>query len=653
MKRPWRQWATAYAMLAPALLLFTTFILLPAVLAVVIAFKRIDVTAGVMGSPWVGVQNFHDLFANVIYKERIQRAFANTLLFTVCFVPANLLMSIVIASLINGLGTKGQSFYRAAFYLPTVTSAIVFGMIWKWLYDTNYGLLNYVLESVGFDRIPWTGHPDWSMWSVIIASIAMGPGGNILIYLAALGSVPTEQVESARVEGANVLQSWWFVTLPHLRPVTLYLLVLNTIGSFQVFELVFVLTSGGPAGSSTVIVYEIYDLAFRQGRYGPAGALSLILVFVVCLLAALQFKMFGGNAEEASKRTILTRIAEFIGDTVGDFLGWVGRAASRIKFWPERAHNPEEHRKAWGDGNGSDHHIVTPTTDAWPPAGQSRMLRVLRAMPLHVALAPLALLFLTPMVWMFLSALTPDIYLQSVPPAVKPAHFSLENYQKLRETAPLMLRWFWNSAYLSLTVTLVQLCITALAGYVFARMVFPGRSALFALLIGSIMLPYQALVIPLFMVISSGIRGTFHVDLIDTHWAILLPAVISPVGIFLMRQYVQGLPRELEEAARIDGCGEFGVWRQVILPLCRPILGAWGILTFTGIWRSFFWPFVVLGTDQLFTLEVGLQTLQQQHGQSFGLVMAGATVSALPMILIFFIFQKQIVAGLTFGAVKG
>jgi ABC-type glycerol-3-phosphate transport system permease component len=120
-----------------------------------------------------------------------------------------------------------------------------------------------------------------------------------------------------------------------------------------------------------------------------------------------------------------------------------------------------------------------------------------------------------------------------------------------------------------------------------------------------------------------------------------------------MRQYILDLPRDLEEAARIDGCGEFRIWLRVILPLCKPVLGAWGILSFTGVWKSFFWPFVVLGSEKLFTLEVGLQTLQQQYVSDYGLTMAGATVSAIPMIVVFFIFQKQIVRGLTFGAVKG
>lgn len=632
-----RETAVAYSLLAPFLLLFTVFVVLPMILAIVIAFKRIDIAAGIASSPWVGIQNFRDLFANVIIAERVRRAFANTLLFTICFVPINMLVSLGLATLIHGLRGRGKSFYRAAFYLPTVTSAIVFAMIWKWLYDANFGLLNHVLGYFGLGPINWTGDPNWAIWSVIIAAIAAGPGANILIYLAALGSVPEERIEAASVDGANALLRWWTVVVPALRPVTLYLIVLNTIGSFQVFELVFVLTDGGPAGSSTVLVYEIYSLAFIQGRYGVAGALSLILMVIVMLFTAVQFFLLGKDTTLDTRRGPVGRAMDWMSDLVADFFMVLGDLAERlgrlVKTTWNRIHPG---RREPG---------VTPSRKVprW----------VFHEAPLHMVLMPLALLFLFPMAWMFLSAFTPRIYLQSNPPQISPGNFSLENYRHLFTAAPGIGFWFWNSLYLSLLIMTVQVLLSCLTGYVFARYLFPGRRLLFSTVISSLILPGQAMLIPLFIVIGSGIRNVFQIDLMNTHWALILPGLCSPVGVFLMRQYIEGLPLELEESARIDGCGEFAIWWRVVLPLCRPILGAWGILTFTAVWKNFFWPFVVLGSSQLFTLEVGLQTLQQQNVADFGLVMAGATTSAIPMIVLFFIFQKQIVTGLTFGAVKG
>ncbi|MDK2972905.1 MAG: multiple sugar transport system permease protein [Candidatus Sumerlaeota bacterium] len=672
-------------MLSPALILFGVFIGLPMILAIVIAFKHIDLAAGISASPWVGLQNFRDLFDNVLLAERVVRAFKNTLLFTICFVPLNILASIVIATLIHAIKSRSKSFYRAAFYLPTVTSAIVFAMIWKWLYDANFGLLNYVLGEVGIAPINWTGDPQWAIWAVIIAALGAGPGGNILIYLAALGSVPEDLNEAARVDGANLLLRWWTVTVPALKPVTLYLIVLNTIGSFQVFELVFILTNGGPAGSSTVLVYEIYSLAFIQGRYGTAGALSLILLAIVTCFTMLQFFVFGRDTTRSGKPGPVDRMFISINDAIADLLNVIGNAPPRIMASFRTAARRALRRS--GDGAVSTvpvpwHRRLLPPgsplrslperlPSSFRPAayrmlnGLRRFVRravlapdsptrvVLRELPVHVLLFPLALLFLFPMIWMFLSALTPRIYLQSSPPEVSLANLSFENYGHLARSAPDLWRWFWNSSYLSMLVMAVQVLLSCLTGYVFARLVFPGRRLIFSLFISSIILPGQALVIPLFIVISSGIRNVFGLDLLNTHWALILPPLCSPVGIFLMRQYIDGMPRELDEAARIDGCNEFATWWRVILPLCRPVIAAWGILTFTGIWKSFFWPFVVLGSEKLFTLEVGLQTLQQQNVADFGLIMAGATTSAIPMIVVFFIFQKQIVAGLTFGAVKG
>lgn len=276
-----------------------------------------------------------------------------------------------------------------------------------------------------------------------------------------------------------------------------------------------------------------------------------------------------------------------------------------------------------------------------------------RTLAVHLVLLPLALLLLVPMAWMFLSAFTPNPLLQDTPPHISWSNLALDNYQRLLERAPYIARWVWNTVYISITITAIQLLLACLGGYVFARMRFRGRGALFALLIASMMLPYQALVIPLYIVIGPWARRLLGVDLIDSHWAVILPGLVSPLGIFLMRQYISTLPGDLSDAARIDGCSEFAIWWRVILPLCKPVLAAWGILIFTWQWKNFFWPFIVLGTEKLFTLEVGLATLQQQNVTDHGLVMAGATISAVPMILVFLLFQRQIVRGLTFGTLKG
>jgi multiple sugar transport system permease protein len=162
------------------------------------------------------------------------------------------------------------------------------------------------------------------------------------------------------------------------------------------------------------------------------------------------------------------------------------------------------------------------------------------------------------------------------------------------------------------------------------------------------MIPGQVTVIPLFLLFTRGLG--MH----DSFWAIVLPQIAAPVGIFLMRQYIQSLPSQLEDAARIDGCTEIGIFCRVIAPLSKPILGVWAIFTFIGAWKSFLWPLIITSDQNLYVLEVGLKTLQFNAGpRNMGVVMAASLLASVPMIAIFFAFQKHLTKGLTIGAVKG
>lgn len=208
--------------------------------------------------------------------------------------------------------------------------------------------------------------------------------------------------------------------------------------------------------------------------------------------------------------------------------------------------------------------------------------------------------------------------------------------------------WFENTFVTALLVTVLSVLFSAMAGYAFAKFVFPGREAIFWLIIATIMIPGQVTIIPLFLLVTRGLD--WHNNL----WAIVLPQVAAPVGIFLMRQFIQGLPTALEEAARIDGCSEPRIFTSVILPLSKPILAVWAIFTFIGAWKAFLWPLVVTSDQNLYLLEVGLKTLQFNAGpRNIGIVMAAALLASIPMILMFFAFQKYLTKGLTIGGVKG
>ncbi len=256
----------------------------------------------------------------------------------------------------------------------------------------------------------------------------------------------------------------------------------------------------------------------------------------------------------------------------------------------------------------------------------------------------LALLAALPLVWMVASSLLSREALQTFPPDVLGGP-TVRNYVHLFQQAE-MVRWLWNTALVCVGVAVGQMVLCGLAGYAFARGDFRGRRVAFGLIVGTMMVPGQILLVPLYALVLE-----FH--LLDSLWAVILPALASPFGIYLVRQYCLSLPQALEDAARLDGCGVWGVYRHVALPLATPAIAIVGLFAFLAEWNAFLWPLMVLHSSRHFTATVGLATLQDQHLLDHGLVMAGATVAAIPACVVFVLFQRRFVQGLRAGAVKG
>ncbi len=206
-------------------------------------------------------------------------------------------------------------------------------------------------------------------------------------------------------------------------------------------------------------------------------------------------------------------------------------------------------------------------------------------------------------------------------------------------------KWFFNSFYISVVVTFGILLIDSMAGYVLAKKKFPGRNLIFWIIISTMMIPGQVTLVPLFIMIRD-------LNLMDTHWALILPDLSMVFGVFLMRQFMYSIPDELIEAAKMDGASEWRTFWTIVLPLAKPGLAALGIFTFMNVWNSFLWPIIVLNNAKLYTLPVGLKTLQDANLASFKLLMSGAAVAAIPMIIVFILFQRYFVKGLTLGGVK-
>jgi multiple sugar transport system permease protein len=263
----------------------------------------------------------------------------------------------------------------------------------------------------------------------------------------------------------------------------------------------------------------------------------------------------------------------------------------------------------------------------------------------NAALALLAVLTLFPLAWMVCASVMAPGEASNYPPPVLPASATLENYRVLFAAHGLVRQGF-NSLLISLLATVLSLAFNLSAGYAFAKLRFWGRERIFRLLLGALVVPAQITMMPLFFMLK-------RMGLVNSIPGVLVPWLASVFGIYLVRQYAQSLPDELLEAARMDGAGEGRIFLEVVLPLLKPIIVTLAVLAFMGCWNDFMWPLVVLTDREMQTLPVALATLSREHVQDVELMMAGAVITVLPVLLLFFALQRYYMQGLLVGSVKG
>jgi multiple sugar transport system permease protein len=281
-----------------------------------------------------------------------------------------------------------------------------------------------------------------------------------------------------------------------------------------------------------------------------------------------------------------------------------------------------------------------------PPVRETSTQRRIGRVVMWIVLLITAIIALFPLYWLFVSSLTPTTQTIKTPPDFIPIHASIENFQKLFRQAKDYPRWFGNSLLITLSITCFHVFVDTLAGYGFAKKEFPGKRILFAILLSTLMIPPQVTLVPLYIV-------TRNLNLLNNPLAVILQGTANVLGVFLMRQYIQTLPTELEDAARVDGCTEFGVFWRVILPLSRPAMGALAIFTFVRHWNDYIWPLITLTKSRNYTLPVGVASLQSEFQIDYGIIFAGAALAALPIIIFFLLFQRYFLEGVRMGAVKG
>lgn len=284
-----REMREGYLFIAPAFIHLLIFVILPIFAAIYLSFHNWNILNP--SRPFVGLENYKRLWSDELFWMSLK----TTLYYTVVSVPIGIVLSLALAMAMKA-PLKGIGIFRTAYFLPVITSMIVVSLVWTWMFDPLSGLLNYYLKMLGLRPQAWLADPNMAMPSIIILSVWKSLGYNMVIFLAGLQAIPDMYYEAARIDGANAWQQFRRITLPLLRPTTFFILITTLISSFQVFDQVYVMTGGGPANLTKVLVYYIFEVAFHYFEMGYASALSFVLFLFTLVLTALQFKLMSKDS---------------------------------------------------------------------------------------------------------------------------------------------------------------------------------------------------------------------------------------------------------------------------------------------------------------------------------------------------------------------
>ena len=287
-----RETTAGYLFMLPSLFFFLVFVIYPMFMCIYTSLFDSNMGKNTV-DVFIGLNNYKELFGDKVFLGALR----NTIVIVVVSVPTVCAFSLWVATAIYDMKPALTSIFRVIFYLPVVTGSVAVTVVWKWMYNNYYGIFNYLLKGAGVidQNINWLGDARYALWCIIIILFTTSVGQPIVLYVSALGNVDQSLVEAAEVDGATRNQVFWKVKWAQIMPTTLYILIITTINSFQCFALIQLLTSGGPNHSTDTIMYYIYYTAFKLYRYGYGNAMGVVLMIIIAILSAVQFKLGQSN----------------------------------------------------------------------------------------------------------------------------------------------------------------------------------------------------------------------------------------------------------------------------------------------------------------------------------------------------------------------
>ena len=683
----------AYVFLLPNMIVFSVFVLFPMVFNFVYTFTGSD-KLFLQQRPYVGAANLERLFdcgdflrPATCDEDLFVAAVLNTAGFVVSQVAVMIGLSLLTAVVLNGR-IKARGFFRSVFFYPVLLSPIVVALIWRWILQEN-GLLNAFIVGVGGEKMRFLTDRNWARFWVVMVSVWSLMGFYTLILLAGLQAIPADLYEAAAIDGASAWLSFRSITLPLLAPTMLVVIVLSTIRAVQIFDVVFAFTGGGPGSATLYIVHYIYNNGFASPfrEYGLAAATSLVMAAVLIVLTLIQLRVQGTGLEEEEEskakrdwaetrwsvfsdawgvfsQQVLSPLLGFLQvlvDAIGGGLGWLFGTRRRQSFFTYAylflgvalmfgpvAWMVMSSFKSSGDINRFPPRFLPYHQETVVVEGYDEPLPLYEATLEDGTVRELVQIRRVGLEAQMLDPADPEggvikVKLNEREP-VESVRFSLDSYTRGVESFDFW-RYLSNSVIVTFSATVLTLFVNSMAAFALSKYRFRGRNVIFMLIISTLMVPLSVILVPAFLLITA--LG-WNNQLIG----IIIPTIGTPTGVFLLRQYMLTIPDELLDSARIDGASEWRIYWQVILPLAAPALAVLAIFSTIWRWNDFLWPKIVMTRNEMFTLQVGLETFQGDLTLQWDLILAMTVLTALPITFVFGFLQKYITTGIATTGLK-
>ena len=651
-------WKVALPFIIPTLVLMGGLIGYPFFEAIRLSFTARLVTNV---THYVGLQNYRDLLHDGFFKQAVKNTITFTTYSEIFKVTAGLIAALILHNL-----KRGRALLTAFVLLPWIVPTVVTALAWRSIFDTIYGGMNPMLEFLHLgpvlhtlhlvDHLPasWLGGTDLAMPSVIFVNVWKGIPFFTINFLAGLKAIDNDLYEAAAVDGASTWQRFTNVTLPGLRYVILVTTLLSTIWTFNSFDVIYLLTTGGPGNATNVFPIFAYQKGIVQQQYGAGAAVALLMVPIIAV-----FIFFLARYMRRSDRQVDESPLDRFFDRYGKTLLFVGIAVMGVALYLLNQslflHAFSILAVILGLGFAFGW-ISTWLTDRGEAIRQARGAtrraasgrpNILGRLPMWIALAILLFIVLSPFYWIVITTFKTDLQAQTLTSILWPKPWTTSQIHDLLSQHPFW-KWFRNTIIVAGSTTIFSVIFASMAGYALARLRFRGAQSLTGILLLTYLIPGSLLFIPIYQILSK-------LHLIDSLGALIVtyPTFALPFATWLLMGYFRSIPEELENAAMIDGATRFQAFRRVTLPLAKPALLAVALFTFTNAWNEFLFAFVFISSEALRTLPVGLQTITTGDTYPYGQVMAGAILMAVPVAIIYSYAQRFLVEGLTAGSVKG